>query len=154
MRLVDGAAGQGGDQRVVADLVAEAGDHGGDLGVEQRAGHVAEAEDEDLDVLAGGVEHLHHRRVGEQVAERGEVDVGGQGVDHRDLVVAGELHDAELRPVGALAHEFGVDGDEFFRGEAGAEGLERRRCRRSGWAAGIRRGAGEASGGSTRQRAS
>ena len=123
MRLVDRAAGQRRDQRVVADLVAEARDHGGDLGVEQRLRHVAEAQHEDLDVLARGVEHLHHRLVGEQFAERGEVDVGRLRVDHRDLVLAGQLHDAEFRPVGALAHEFGIDGDEFLRRQTVAEGF-------------------------------
>ena len=124
VRLVDRAAGQRRDQRVVADLLAEPRHHGGDLGVEQRPRHVAEAEDEDLDVLPRGVEHLHHRLVGEQFAERGEVDVRRLRIDHRDLVFAGKLHDAELRPVGALAHEFGIDGDELFRREPVAEGLE------------------------------
>ena len=47
------------------------------------------------------------------------------GVDHGDLVVAGELHDAELREVGAFAHELGIDGDERFGGEAAAERPER-----------------------------
>ena len=84
-------------------------------------GHGAEAQDEDLDVLPGGVEHLHHRRVGQQLAERVQVDARGLGVDHRDLVVAGKLHDAELRPVGALAHELGIDGDELLRREPAAE---------------------------------
>ena len=124
MRLVDGAAGECGDEGVVADLLAEAGDHGGDLGVEQRARHVAEAEHENLDVLAGGVEDLHHRLVGEEVPQRGEVDVGGLGVDHRNLLGTGELHHAELRPVGALTHELGVDGDELLRGEAVAESAQ------------------------------
>ena len=140
-------AGQRRDQRVVADLFAEARDHGGDLGVEQRPRHVAEAQDEDLDVLPRGMEHLHHRLVGEQVPERGEIDVRRLRVDHRDLVVAGELHDAELRPVGALAHEFGIDGDEFLGARGGRRAPEGLRWWRSVSAAGIRRGAGEALGG-------
>ena len=121
------AAGQRGDQRVVADLVAEAGHHGGDLGVEQRRGHGAEALQEDLDVLPRGVEHLHHRGVGEQRAERGEVEPFGLRVRSRHLGVAGQLHDAELRPIGALAHELGIDGDEFLA--ARAVRRRRRGCR-------------------------
>ena len=123
MRLVDRPAGQRRDQRVVADLLAEPRHHGGDLGVEQRLRHVAEAQHEDLDVLPRGVEHLHHRLVGEQVAERGEIDVRRLRIDHRDLVRAGKLHHAEFRPVGALAHEFGIDGDELFAAQPVAERL-------------------------------
>ena len=110
--------GQRRDQRIVADLFAEARDHGGDLGVEQRPRHVAETQDEDFDVLPCGVEHLHHRLIAEQVPEWGEIDFRRLCIDHRNLAVAGKLHDAELRPVGALAHEFGIDGHEFLRGEA------------------------------------
>ncbi len=121
VRLVDRSAGQRRDDRIVAHLVAEPRDHGGDLGVEQRLRHIAETQHEDLDVLARGMEHLHHRLVGEQFAERGKVDVGRLRVDHRDLMRAGQLHDAEFRPVGALAHEFGIDGDEFLRSEAPTE---------------------------------
>ena len=58
-------------------------------------------------------------------AERGEIDVRRLRIDHRDLVLAGKLHDAEFRPVGAFAHEFGIDGDEFLRRETVAEGLQR-----------------------------
>ena len=56
------------------------------------------------------------------VAKRGEIEVRRLRVDHRDLVVAGELHDTELRPVGALAHELGIDGDEFLGRQTVAEG--------------------------------
>ena len=125
VRLVDGATGQAADQRLVADLVAEAGHHGSDLGVEQRRRDGAEAEDEDLDVLAGGVEHLQHGRIGQQRAERGEVDAAGLGVDHRDLMVPGDLHHAEFGEIGALAHELGIDRDERVGGESVAQLVER-----------------------------
>jgi len=125
MRLVDAATGQAGDKRVIADLVAEPGHHRGDLGVEHRARDIAKAQHEDLDVLAGGVEHLGHFRVGKQGAEGGQVDAICLGVDHRDLVFAGDLHQAQLRPVGAFTHELGVDGDERFGVHALAERLQR-----------------------------
>ena len=35
-------------------------------------------------------------------------------VEHDHHALAAELHDAELGPVGALAHELGIDGDEAF----------------------------------------
>ena len=114
MCLVDMAAGEGLDERVVPDLIAEAGDHGGDLGVEDRGGDCAEHEEEDFHVLPAGVEHFYHVRPGEEGAEGGEVDALGLRVHHRDVLLAGELHQAELGVVGTLAHEFGVEGDEFF----------------------------------------
>ncbi len=50
---------------------------------------------------------------------------GACGVHHRDFMRAGQLHDAEFRPVGALAHEFGIDGDEILGAEPIAELLQR-----------------------------
>ena len=55
----------------------------------------------------------------------GEVDAVRLGVDHRDLVLAGDLHQAQFRPVGAFAHELGIDRDESFAAHALAE------CRRA-----------------------
>jgi hypothetical protein len=97
VRLVDVGAGQRPGQPVIAHLVAEAGDHGGDLGVVHGRRHRAEAQQEDLHILPGSVEHLHHRLVGQQGAERGEVEARGEGVHDRHLLVARQLHDAELR---------------------------------------------------------
>ena len=67
---------------------------------------------DDLDVLAGGVEHLQHLLVAHQFEERLEVDARGQRVDHDRFVGARHLHDAEQGIVGRLAQEFGVDGDD------------------------------------------
>ena len=50
----------------------------------------------------------------------------GQRIDDRRLVGLGHLDQAELRPEGGLAHEFGVDGDEVELASAVAEGGERR----------------------------
>ena len=54
-----------------------------------------------------------------------EVDAGGQRVDGRRLLLAADLHQAEPGPVGAVAHELGVDGDEALAVQPGAEGGER-----------------------------
>ena len=67
---------------------------------------------DDLDVLPGGVEHLHHLLVRHQLEERREVDARRQRVDHDGFVGAGHLGDAEQRIVGGLAQELGVDGHE------------------------------------------
>src|SRR5215471_1581835 len=39
-------------------------------------------------------------------------------------MLPGHLHDAKIRPIGALAHEFGINRYEFLGGEAGAQGLQ------------------------------
>ena len=86
---------------------------GGDLGVEDRMGHDAGAVDDDLDILAGGVEDLQDLGVGHQFVERRQIDPLGQGVDGGGVVRPRDLGQAELGPVGALAHEFGVDRHEL-----------------------------------------
>ena len=47
-----------------------------------------------------------------------EIDALGQRIDHHGLVGARHLGDAELRVIGGLAQEFGVDGDERILGQA------------------------------------
>ena len=46
----------------------------------------------------------------------------GQRIDRRGLLGAGHLGQAQLGPVGALAHEFGVDRHELGVGQGLAEG--------------------------------
>ena len=60
---------------------------------------------DDLDVLAGGVEHLEHRLVPHQLEERLEVDPGGQRVDHDGFLRTRHLHDAEQGIVRRLPEE-------------------------------------------------
>ena len=81
--------------------------------------------DEDLDVLPGGVEHLGHALIRHQPVEGREVEIARQRVDDGGLVRSGHLDQAELRPEGAFAQEFGIDGDEGGAGKPLAEGGER-----------------------------
>ena len=67
---------------------------------------------------------LEHLGVGHQLVERTKVDPFGQGVDRRRVFGPRHLRQAEFGPVGALAHEFGIDGDEFGVGQGLAEGGE------------------------------
>ena len=69
--------------------------------------------DDDFDVLAGGVEDLDHRFVGHQPEEGLEVDVWRERIDQRRHAGRGHLDQAEDRPEGRFADEFGIDGDEF-----------------------------------------
>ncbi|MNS80467.1 hypothetical protein D3C72_1141470 [compost metagenome] len=104
------------DQLFIADLIAESGGHGGDLGVEHRLGHGAQAV-EDFDVLTGGVEDLDDRFVAQQGEEGLQVQILGQGVDDRGVRGRSGLDQAQLGPVGRLAHELGVDRDERGLGQ-------------------------------------
>src|SRR5690606_15458352 len=90
------------------------------LGVEDvlraRAGGAAE----DGEVLPRVVEHLDDGGVGEEGAERREVE--GGGVEEVDVVLGeGELDDAEAGVVRPLPHELGVEGDGLGRAGAGDE---------------------------------
>ena len=66
----------------------------------------------DFDVLAGGVEDLHHALVGEEVEQRTELDIRRQRIDHDRLVDTRHLQHAELGIIGAFAQKFGVDRHE------------------------------------------
>ena len=81
--------------------------------------------EDDLDILAAGVEDLEHMLVvDEQVEQRREVDPLRLGVDRRRLLAVGDLEQAQVRPIGVLAHELGVDRDEVRPGEPFAELFE------------------------------
>ena len=134
--FVDMRAGELAGQRLVADRVAEAADHGRDLGVEQRRRHRAGHVEEDLDVLPRGVEDLED--AGDRPSARTAAPdrcPGASGSMRGGLVRAGDLDQAELRPIGLVAHEFGVDRDEVGLGLAAAEGgegvagVDQRHCR-------------------------
>ena len=72
---------------------------------------------DDLQVLAGGVEHLDHALVGHQLVERRKVDSRRQRINDGLLAWCGQLDDAEPRPEGLLAYELGIDGYERVSGE-------------------------------------
>ena len=90
--LVQPLACQLGHQRLVADGIAEAADHAGDLGVEQRGRDPVGLLDEDLDVLAGSVEDLQYLRIGHQLIERIQRKPVCHRVDGDGLVMGGHLH--------------------------------------------------------------
>ncbi len=60
----------------------------------------------------------------EQVEQRLQVDALGLRIDRRRLLGARDLDQAQVRPIGVLAHELGVHGDEGVGGEAVDESLE------------------------------
>ena len=101
-------------QRLVAELGAQAGEAGGELRVEEvRDVRLPDAAQQ-RDVLAAGVhddldggvgEHGRERRRVERVVERVEdLDATSPSGRHR-----GDLDEAQQRPVAALAHELRVD---------------------------------------------
>jgi hypothetical protein len=65
---------------------------GGDLGVEDRGGDLADLLEEDGEILGGGVKDLEDAGVEEQGPQRPHVEVGGEDVDHRGVLAIGDLH--------------------------------------------------------------
>ncbi len=124
VRLVEGIAGDAVDQLIVGDRVAVAEHHGGNLGIEDRMGDLFRQVPDDFDVLARGVEDLHHAFRGHQVEKGRKVDALGQRVDHHRLVVGSDLRDAEQGIIGGFAQKLGVDGDEPMARHAGADVAE------------------------------
>ena len=107
--LVQVAAQQPLHQHGVAHRLAEAADHGRDLGVEDRMRDHARQMMNDFNVLARGVEHLQHPLIDHEVEEGLKVEPRREAVDQHLGAVRRHLDEAELRPKGLLAHELGVD---------------------------------------------
>ena len=76
---------------------------------------------EDFQILPRRVEDLQDLPVLHHVEKRREIEPPGQGIDNRLHPVGRRLNQAENRPVGFFAHEFGVDGDERLSGEFGGK---------------------------------
>ena len=85
---------------------AVAHEAGGELRVEQHSGHGSAAAAQHLEVLLRGVEHPDAVAV-EELRERPDVD--RERIDQRDEVGHSQLHERDLRVVGALTVEFGVE---------------------------------------------
>ena len=79
---------------------------GGELGVVHVCRHCAAGVGEHVEVLLGGVQN-RNGVAGEQAPQRRQVD--RQRVDQRRLRVDCELHQGQLRKVGALAMELGIE---------------------------------------------
>ena len=123
--LVEAVPEQALDQVRIADLLAMAERHRRDLRVEQRMRDLAGQIVDDLEVLAAGVEDLQHVLILHEQVEQGlQVDALGLGIDRRGFLGARDLDQAEIRPIGVLAHELGVHGDEGLGGETVDESLE------------------------------
>ena len=67
--------------------------------------------EEDLHILPRSVEYLENRGIRHELEERREIDAGRQGVDDGRILGSGDLYQAQDRPIGPVAHEFGVDCD-------------------------------------------
>ena len=110
--FIDIRAAQLAGERLIARRLAEAADHRGDLGIEDRRRHLAREVDENLDVLACRVKDLEDVRIGQQREERRQVDAFRHRIDRHRFVGPADLHEAQDRPIGPVAHELGIDGNE------------------------------------------
>ena len=107
VRLGQVDAEQAAHELRVTHLRRMAGERGGDLRVEHRL-HQPDGREQHLEVLACGMHDLHDAGRGEQRHEGGEVRYR-QRVDAYGRIAVGDLHQAQLGPVGLFAHELGVE---------------------------------------------
>ena len=80
---------------------------GGQLGIEHRRRHGLPAMEEQLQILVGRVQHLFDVRIQQQLAQRCQI-AHAQRIDAGDGARRAELDQAQLREIGALAHELRV----------------------------------------------
>ena len=105
--LVDRVPESARDELRVTRLRRQAEQCGGDLRVEHRRRHGPARLQQHLEVLPRGVQDLELAAVGKHCEQRPEIEAR-QRVDEIAVGIARDLHQAQLRAVGALAHEFGV----------------------------------------------
>src|SRR5258707_12964344 len=111
--LVEARPGEPPDERFVARRIAEAAHHRGDLGIEDRARHLSGQLIEDFKILPRRMKYLQGTGAGHQRQQRRQIDTLGERVDRDRLLRPGDLREAQDRPIGPLADEFSIDGDEF-----------------------------------------
>ena len=98
-------------------------ERGGHLRVDEARRHSPRALEDHLEILPSAVQHPCEARVEQPRVERLEVELG-EAVDAGYLLAGADLDEAQLRVVGLLAHELGIDGGDRRRGEHGDESLE------------------------------
>ena len=81
-------------QPVIADLVAMAEHHSGNLRVEQRQRQPAHFLEEDFKILVCRVEHLGDPLIAEKVPQRRKVDAGRQRVNRCGVGAVADLDQA------------------------------------------------------------
>ena len=102
----------------IADLRGKASQRRRHLRVEHWH-HQPDDRQQDLEILARGMQHLLRRGRGEGRGERAEV-LQRDRVDADRPVGRGQLQQAELGAIGALAQELGVEADGVAAGELAA----------------------------------
>ena len=123
--LVDRQSQPAFDEIGIADLLGLAERHRGNLGVEQRGGGLAGQVEDDLYVLRACVEDLEDLGIlGEQVEQRAQIDSRCLGIDGRGLFQIADLYQAQLGPIGVLAHELGINRDKVGLGQTRAQPRE------------------------------
>ena len=65
--------------------------------------------------------------VSQEIEQRLEIDALGQRIDRGGFFRIADLHEAQFRPIGVLAHELGIDADEISFGKSLAQIGERLR---------------------------
>ena len=103
----------------IADLRGESRERGRDLRIKHGA-HQPDGRQQNLEILPRGMHHLHDPKRRERAGDRAELGDRDR-VDAYGVVARRHLYQAQLRAIGALAEEFGVETDARVPREAGGE---------------------------------
>src|SRR5690606_22423756 len=122
--LADVDAEGGGKRLPQADLRRLPGQGGRDLRIDQPRRERVRILADDLEVLTAAVQHPGRARPRERGEERREIEAR-QTVDARRHAVRRDLHEAELRIVGSLANELGIERYELRSAELGDQLVQR-----------------------------
>ena len=98
---------------VIADRLTEAANHCSDLRIEDGRWQSVHELQKNLQILARRVEHLDHVFIAQKIEQRRQGNFFSERIDRGKNIWACDLHQAELRPIGLLAHELRIDGDEI-----------------------------------------
>ena len=90
--------------------MAQTSEGGSDLGIEEGTGQGTQGVVEDLEIFATGMQDLDHGGIVQQGSEGGEI-FDRQGIDQDHVFAITDLQQSELGVEGALANEFGIDGE-------------------------------------------
>jgi hypothetical protein len=106
----------------IGDLIAEAADHRGDLGIEQRRRDQFCKIPNNFKILTSRMKDFRRLLVGHQLEKGRKIQPFGHRIDSHGFFFRRELHEAETRPEGRFPQKFGIDGDEGLGRKAAADG--------------------------------
>ncbi len=122
LALDDLLAEEAADQRTVGGGKLVAAESGGNLHVEHALRQGVHRAQQEIDLLATGVEHRHPVARNQRLPKR--ADIYRLGINHRRVIGRDDLHQAQLRIIGVLGDKLSVKAHDRRVGQLVAQALE------------------------------